>query len=111
MFTNQFSLRNFSSGATDLWMTDNTAFNNGTLNVFAPYAGMAINSLSTGITRGVMEIGIKRQTGSTLGALDYVQVTSNGIVMKQRNYITATNNTASVPAAVISGNVLTIYLP
>jgi hypothetical protein len=31
--------------------------------------------------------------------------------MKQRDFITATNNTAWVPAAVISGTTLTIYLP
>jgi hypothetical protein len=94
IFTNQFSIRNFSSGATDLWMTDNTSFNDGTLNVTAPYAGMAIGSLSTGITRGVLEVGTKRQIGSTVSALDYVQVTSAGILMKQRDFITATNNTA-----------------
>lgn len=113
MFANQFSLRSTNSQATDLWLTDNISFNNGTLNSTVPYAGMAIGSNSTGITRGAVEVGMKAVTGSNVEALNYVQMTSVGILMKQRDYITTSDNKAYVPAASFNANtsILTIFLP
>lgn len=72
-----------------------------------------------GITRGVVEVGRKVSIGTNVEALNYTQLTSEGIFMKNIDYIPATidgvaiNSKATVPAAHFntSTEVLTIFLP
>lgn len=57
---------------------------------------------------------MKKASGTTFtGTMDGVQIDSSGIKLTQRSYITAANNTASVPAASFntSTSILTIFLP
>jgi hypothetical protein len=120
IYTSRISIRNYSTGASDLWITGNQAFNQGNQeNVFL--SGLAVGQGYIGMTTNLAEFGIKRVSGNNDAAIDKVIVSahSSGIIIRNRDYIPATvggvtiSNTAKVPAAHYNSStqVLTIFLP
>jgi hypothetical protein len=118
LYSSRVSIRNYTSGGSDIWITDNQSFNQGSQE-FHYGSGLAVNKGFTGLTSGAILIGNKAVSGNTETSVDFIMIAGGEIKIKNRDYIPSTidgvtiSNTATVPAADFNAStkVLTIFLP